>query len=363
MMLVAATQEAQARLPGSKVVVAANYSLPFEARARLGLWHRAELIKGGIDLGRAVEVVPKKLRDRYGFVTAGEIDVILDAAGFAYSDQWGLPATGDLAERSTAWKLKGKKLILLPQAFGPFKTPGIADLMKRIADNADLIYARDRQSYDFLTTAVGERPNIRIAPDFTNMLQAVPFSGFSRGEGHVAIVPNARMLDKTDGLGRNSYKNFISQTISRLSEARLQPFFLVHETIEDLKVALEINASLSAPIEVVEAKDALAAKGMIAQCDAVVGSRYHALVSALSQGIPVVGTGWSHKYQELFEDYDYPEGLTHVDLEEGMLDAALAPILSKLLRDEVSARLTAASATLKRKVYTMWDDVFSVIGR
>lgn len=363
MMLVAATQEVQARLPGSRVVVAANYSLPFEPRARLGLWHRAELIKGRIDIGRAVDLVPSKLRERYGFVTTAEIDVILDAAGFAYSDQWGLPASRDLAERSTVWKQKGKKLILLPQAFGPFKTPGIADLMKRVADNADLIFARERQSYDYLTAAVGERPNILIAPDFTNMLKAFPFSGFTRDAGHVAIVPNARMLDKTDGLESGGYERFLSRTISRLIGGGLQPFFLIHETTEDLKVAQRINASLPAPIKLIEAEDALMAKGMIAQCDAMVGSRFHALVSALSQGVPVLGTGWSHKYQELFGDYGYHEGLIRVDLDDAELDAALAPILSEPLRGKVSARLTAASATLKSAVSGMWDEVFRVIGR
>lgn len=362
MMLVAATQQVQARLPGTRVCVAPNYSLPFEPRARLGLWHRAELVKKGIDLGRVVEVVPARLRARYGFVTGAEVDVVLDAAGFAYSDQWKLGPSLDLARKAETWTAAGKKLILLPQAFGPFQTPGIADAMKRVADKATLIYAREQQSYDYLTGAVGERDNIRMCPDFTNLLKPVPHAGFSRGSGRVAIVPNARMLDMTDSSQSGGYEGFLAGTIDRLEAAGLTPFFLVHETMEDLPLAQRINAGRASPLQIIEAEEALKAKGLIAECDALIGSRFHALVSALAQAVPVIGTGWSHKYQELFRDYGYEEGLTGTNLSGDALDTTLAPLLTAEGRAGISARLAQSAGAIKAQVNTMWDQVFDAIG-
>lgn len=361
MMLIAATQEIQQRFPGSRVVVPANYTLPFEPRARLGLWHRAELRKAGWDLGRVVELVPGKLRERYGFMTEGEIDVVLDAAGFAYSDQWGLPASKELADRSKTWKQKGKHLILLPQAFGPFETPGIRDAIKEIADNATLIFARDQQSYHYLVGTVGARDTIRLAPDFTNMLKAVPSTEFIKGNGSVAIVPNARMLDKASGSQRGGYETFLVSVIDITRVAGLDPFFLIHETTEDLKIAQKINTGLAVPLRISEADDPLIAKGLIVQCEALIGSRFHALVSALSQAVPVIGTGWSHKYEELFGDYDYKEGLVSADLDRVGLELALAPLLTQESRAAISARLAAASERLKSEVSGMWDDISQVI--
>lgn len=362
MMLLAATQEVRRRLPGARLVVAANYTTPFELRAPLGLWHRAELIKRGVDvLGPLVERVPAKLRERYGFVTEAEVDIIFDAAGFAYSDQWGLAPAQDFAKRAEKWKRAGKKLILLPQAFGPFETPGIKEAMRRAADCADLIFAREQSSYDFLISAVGKRDTIRLAPDFTNVLHPVPTDRIVKGSGIVAIVPNARMLDKAGDKEQGAYLAFLVQVVRIVREAGLTPFFLVHETMEDGALARTLNQRVGRPLEIIEADDPLVAKGLIAQCDALIGSRFHALVSALSQSVPTVGTGWSHKYQELFRDYSYSEGLVRVDIDDAQILAVLEPLLSAAGRQAISQRLVVAAAQLKEDVSGMWDQVFRVI--
>lgn len=362
MMLVAAVQEIRRREPGARIVVAANYSTPFEARARLGIWHRAELLKGGIDLlGPLVGRLPARLRERYGFVTESEIDVVFDAAGFAYTDQWGIAAVLDLAKRAERWRKAGKRLVLLPQAFGPFATPGMRAAMCRVADSADLIFARERVSYDYLTRAVGLRDTIRLCPDFTNMLEPLRTGVFVKGQGRVAIVPNSRMLDKASEPERLAYVGFLAQTIGHARAAGLKPFMLVHETAEDNVLATRLNTLIGEPLEMVDAADPLVAKGIIAGCDLLIGSRFHALVSAMSQEIPVIGTGWSHKYRELFADYDYSEGLTRVDLSEPEIEAVLAPVLTVEGRAAISGRLASAATHLKEDVSGMWDLVFATI--
>lgn len=359
MMLIAASQVVRRRLPDVRVAVVADFITPFEDRARLGLWHRAEMMRGGVDLlGPLVAQIPEKLRTRFGFVTEGEIDTILDAAGFAYSDQWGPDATRDLARRARRWKKMGKKLILLPQAFGPFEGAGMREAMREVADCAELIFAREQSSYSHLIGAVGERPNIQMAPDFTNMLDPVPSTLFRKGSGRVAIVPNARMIDKTDAAESGHYLKFLADAVQMTQSSGLTPFVLVHESLEDGAIAEHLNASLPAPIEVICADDPLVAKGIIAECELLIGSRFHALISALSQAVPVLGTGWSHKYRELFKDYDYPEGLMQVDIDQAQMVQALAPVLSEQGRSDLSKRLSVAANRLKGEVSHMWDQVF-----
>ena len=80
----------------------------------------------------------------YGIVLDKEIDIVIDAAGFAYSDQWGEKASLGLASSCRSWKDNGAKVILLPQAFGPFENPVIRRAMISVVDNVDLVFAREK---------------------------------------------------------------------------------------------------------------------------------------------------------------------------------------------------------------------------
>lgn len=45
-------------------------------------------------------------------------------------------------------------------------------------------------------------------------------------------------------------------------------------------------------------------KRLIALCDMVVVSRFHAMVAALAAGVPPLVLGWSHKYAEVMDDFE-----------------------------------------------------------
>jgi len=361
MMLIAAARALKAHYPDAIVSVPADHTHPYEQRAALKLWHRAELVRSGVDLGQVVALVPQKLRRRYGFVTRGEIDVVIDAAGLAYSDQWGPSATEDLARRATAWKKAGKKLILLPQAFGPFSSPEIRAAIKTVADHADLMFARDPVSLAYLTEVVGERAHIRLAPDFTNLLAGEPTSITLPGPSPVAIVPNARMLDKTDQTAAANYLEFLLDCAEALQANGHTPFFLVHEGAADLAIAKQVVSAMAAPVKILCPDDALQAKTLLGGCTGVVSSRYHAIISALSQGVPAIGTGWSHKYTALFADYGCPDALVSVTDQKNDIEAALAPIIDPAKRGAYASELEDVVPRIKAKAMDVWKYTFEVI--
>ena len=97
--------------------------------SRLGLYPKIWFRYKGFQFGKFGKFIPKKLRDLYGMVIDEEIDMILDASGFAYSSHWGDYPTKIMAEESKRWKKMGKKIILMPQAFGPFENDTIKQYM------------------------------------------------------------------------------------------------------------------------------------------------------------------------------------------------------------------------------------------
>ena len=363
MMLIAATKAIRGVLPDALVSVAPDATHPYQERAEQGLWHRAELLRYGVDLGRVVSLVPRKLRRRYGFITHDEVDVVFDAAGFAYSDKWGIQPSRDLAARAKQLKSSGKRFILLPQAFGPFGSEAIREAIREAIDHVDLAFARDAVSYQNLVSVVGERRNIRRAPDFTNVLSAVDVAIEPAPLApRVAIVPNCRMLDKTGAQEGDLYVALMQRAAVRMRDAGLVPFLLIHEGPDDMRVGERINAALSPKMEVVWPRNPLVAKAIIKSCEAIIASRFHALVSALAQGVPVIGFTWSHKYEELLADYGCPECLLPLSAARAKVDETLQLIADASQRSELAARLVRPAEEQKAGTHRMWSEVFQALG-
>ena len=96
LMLLSIIERLRATYPNAMLTVvptAPNGSQPFAELTALGLYPKASLNRFGVELGDVAAVIPRRLRNRYGLVLDREVDVVIDAAGFAYSDQWGVASS------------------------------------------------------------------------------------------------------------------------------------------------------------------------------------------------------------------------------------------------------------------------------
>lgn len=362
LMLVSVLKKIRLRYPGAKIVMAPTYgghSDTFRKMSALDLYPKAWLWRKGIDFGRLASVIPKHVREMYGLVLSREVDVVLDAAGFSYSDQWGASMTKELYLTSKAIRKRGSTLILLPQAFGPFSKAHMKHYVSGIVENSDLVFARENESYNNLISISGEHRKIAIYPDFTNITAGVIPEGFVFDDKQVAIVPNARMMDKTSKNIADAYIPFLVKCAKYLHSRGHRPYVLVHE-IGDEKLALRIKEELQ-DIPVIREENPLHIKGIIGKSRAVIGSRFHGLVSALSQGVPCLGTGWSHKYTSLFEDYDYSEGIVLPNEPDHSVYAKIDQITEQGSAAEIRRKLEFRSAKLKALTEEMWSIVFEKI--
>ena len=363
LMLLAIVARLRAAYPDATLTMtpsAPNGSEPFAEMTALGFYPKASLNRWGIEFGDAAGLIPGRLRRRYGLVLDREVDVVIDTAGFAYSDQWGIESTLELSRATRRWRRRGTKVILMPQAFGPYSDDAIRKAILRAVDNADLVMPRDSTSYRYLTEVTGQREYIRQYPDFTNLIERVVADRFEMEALGVAIVPNSRMIDKTDDASSGRYLPFMTGCARRLIELGARPYLLVHEGVDDERLAGRISEA-SGGIPIVKEDDPLKIKGILGASYAVVASRYHALVSALSQGVPAVATGWSHKYTELFEDYGFAEGVLSIDDEAGRIDAMMNRLIDAEANQEITAQLLQSAARLKSLSEEMWSAVQTVI--
>lgn len=315
----------------------------------------------GFQWGRLAEIIPRKLRMRRRLAVDSEIDVVLDASGFAYSDQFKPRNTEEMADACIRWRRLGKKIILLPQAFGPFLNPQVRDAFKAIVQNANLIYARDRISYDHIIDLSGEVPHVKIAPDFTNLVKGELRDGHQKYKSQVAIVPNRRMIQKVSAAKQDKYIPFLVECIHLIMKKGLQPFFLIHDTGHDYELANNIQKHINVSLDVVRESNPLYIKGLLGNCHSVISSRFHGLISALSQAVPALATGWSHKYEMLFKDYDCEDLLLSVDDQLEKVAEKIEFITSDASRTNLINKLRASSQTQKTLAKNMWDEVIAVM--
>jgi len=362
LMLLSVLDMVRRELPEAGLVMAPDLATaPYLKRARLGLYQKVWFQRWRVQWGFLGGLLPRPLREFFGLVLDREVDAVLDASGFSYSDQVGLSSVLAAAKACRRWRRRGTRIVLLPQAFGPFEDRRVRSSMREILESADLVFARDDVSYGYLAEISGERENLRAAPDFTCLLDGRVPDWFDTAEHRFCIIPNHRMLEKTTEGEAAGYAPFLGRCCRRILERGEKPFFLIHEGKRDLDIAAVVNAGLGKGIPVIVEDDPLAIKGAIGKCLGVIGSRYHGLVSSLSQGVPAIAAGWSHKYDMLFRDYRLDNGLLEVNVPDDMIDGAVDRLLDPGVRDETRSVLIEAAAGQKEEASRMWDGVFELL--
>ena len=321
----------------------------YDVRARLGLWQSLQVNRYprfSLILG---DMVPKLLRNRYGLASRRDISGVVDASGFAYSDSFQVGSLKSEASYSTAWSEWGIPKVMLPQAFGPFNDREKLRYSLAVLKQAKLIFARDDISFQHLE-ALGLKVRIERAPDFTIALQPpemprivdFPFA---------AIVPNAKIVAKQVA-GRDDYVAKLVEYGTASRERGLDAIVIVHES-GDRELGIEIGNRLGARI--FSDQDPLVLKAVLGQSELIVSSRFHAIVGGLSQGVPTLALGWSHKYQELLRDFGVENWL--VTMAEDPSEAVRTALDDAVGRES----LRVAKPVLLEKIDCMWTDTIACL--
>jgi coenzyme F420-reducing hydrogenase beta subunit/polysaccharide pyruvyl transferase WcaK-like protein len=296
-----------------------------------------------------------------GFIDDRDIDFAFDASGFVYTDKWGPVGVTRMINATRGLQLQGVKIYMLPQAFGPFQNPQVKKLFKIIADQSELIFARDKISYQHLLSAELESDSkLYLAPDFTIDCQPIYPKNAKHYESKVCIVPNYRMIDMASCRdAEKAYYNFLKNALMSIKRKGNDFFFLIHEGNKDLLIANQMKKIINENFEIIIENDPLRAKGYIASSKMIISSRYHALIGGLAHSIPCISTGWSHKYNELFEEYQIQEANIDVRASYKVVEDMVDRMLSGDSRKDYIRKIEAAANEHKTKVAKMWDMIFA----
>lgn len=254
------------------------------------------------------------------------LDGVIDVSGFAIGDEWGVKNSQFYQYHNSIFESFGKPVVFMPQAWGPFTSQSIRQLSAAAINLSACAYARDKRSYLYMNELEGvDKKKIRIAPDIAyqfegaaeaDAMNVLKENGLISEDKHmIGIMPNMQVYLRTDGKGlENKYVNLLVD---------MAKYFLYHEGLsvvliphqvypfenpdvpDDRFLCDMIRTSLNNVKDVISLTGYYPAevlKAVIGRMDFVVGSRYHGIIAALSQMVPALVLGWSHKYFELMRD-------------------------------------------------------------
>ncbi len=293
-----------------------------------------------------------------GWEHPDRIQVVLDASGFAYGDTWGPGNARMAAAYYGRLKRRGAKIVLLPQALGPFERPEVRAAATEVIRLADLVFARDPTSLAAVRSLSCAHDHVHISNDFTHALRGVPPTQ-PLPPRTVGLVPNRKMLQR-GAASREGYLRLFARLASGIEELGCRPLLILHSR-EDASLAAAINAGLPHPAPTRRESHPLRLKGLIGQCHALVSSRFHGLVNAMAAAVPAMATSWSHKYRHLMEDFGAEDLLLEPQVDHETLKALLVSMLDDPGHARRAARLREATARQVRATEHMWDRVLSCI--
>ena len=296
--------------------------------------------------------LPGRLRRRLPVALSTSVSAVFDISGFRYGDQWAHLPLSRYASYLSYWRSVGVPVYLLPQAFGPFEK--VADATREAFGAAELIMARDPDSERFAKSLLVSEEKIRLFGDFTDGIGGYLPPSEAHLRGRVPIVANYNIGSRGPSSASHQYVQTLCAIVDAVRAQGLEPIGLPHGGGRDAEVLAEVSERCGG-LEVVRGLDGVAQKGLIAAAPYIVSGRFHAVVSALSQGVPALIHGWSHKYVWLARDYD-AESLVQDPLASVSANVeAIRGMQDPILRQRIAARATMR----ERETEQMWDTVRS----
>lgn len=287
-----------------------------------------------------------------------DIDYFIDGSGFYFSDKWNIDENSydNWRYRLEGYKRQGTRIIFLPQAFGPCEKEMTKKALRLITSTGTLVYPREQVSYDYIVKAGCQTDNVKIMTDFTSLVKGNLPKQYNHLAGKVAIIPNLRMVDKGT-IDIDTYLNMMSDIVKIIRSHNKDAYLLNHEGNEDELLCLHIKDFIG-NIETVSNLNAFEVKGLISSAYMCITSRFHGLASALNSGVPCLATSWSHKYEELYKDYDLA-GLV-LDLKD--FNKAKKQIISILDADtnaNIRSKLNSSIPQIETSVRKMWEEIWN----
>ena len=242
-----------------------------------------------------------------------EADLILDLSGDSFSD-WQNRSIINVLGLIPAILLR-KPFVFFSQSIGPFKFWTLP-FAKFCLEHSKLITIREEVSRQYLNQIRIKNPSLYLAADCAFLLKPPPLKkileileGYNLLEQEqplIGVSVSVFMITNFFKDKSTNYFSIMSELVDYIVESKKAHVLLIPHSIAPIHWGTDDIYAIRSVYSLVKNKkkvtliennhDARELKGIIGRCNLFIGSRMHANIAALSQNIPTIAIGWSHKY-------------------------------------------------------------------
>lgn len=279
--------------------------------------------------------------------TYNHTDLVIDEAGIAFSDSRGWILNTYAFVCAAVPMLMGVPVVKYSQALGPFHNRYNRLLASLILPKMKLVVARGRDTYRHLH-AIGIQNNVVLYADGAFTMPPAQEAEASADAfmqtvckkerpGRMAALSVSSVVERKCKKAGTDYCQIIAAFIAYLTGQGYQVYMFANaarmdsnrprnndlmtgDTIARIYNRLQSGRQHAHNGLIWEHRemDAEEIRAKIGRCDLLIASRFHAMVFALQQQVPVMLIGWSHKYQEVMEQFglsDYAADYSDLSLD------------------------------------------------
>ncbi|MGP9846150.1 polysaccharide pyruvyl transferase family protein [Brachybacterium sp. 107] len=259
--------------------------------------------------GRPRSLVRERVLPRYGMQEFfRSFDLVWDTrSGDSFADIYGLGRHVTMSMVHEFARQGGARVAMAPQTIGPFTTRRGRALAKRTLSRSDFVFSRDPVSTE-AATSLGRSPDLTSADLVFAIDQPTP--GTSRD---VLLNVSGLLWNENPHVDAVGYRRVLREVLDRLRSDGREVTLLAHvldtpNPDNDVPAVRALAQEAGGDLEIVVPTDLDSVREAIAGANALIGSRMHACLNALSMGVPAVPLAYSRKFAPLLDSVGWSVG-------------------------------------------------------
>jgi colanic acid/amylovoran biosynthesis protein len=260
-------------------------------------------------------------------------------------------------------------MYVLPQSIGPFDYPRpqklfLNPLLRLYLSYPEVICPREQAGVESL--APYTRQNVQKEFDIVLQNQEYDLANIYHVKpelkqkdidtGAVGIVPNSQVFERSDP--EDLYALYEAALNELLSEDRT--VYIFRHSEEDADICRKISKKFEGEENVILLDDDLNAielERIISQLDFLIASRYHSIIHAYKNSVPVIAIGWAVKYRELLNEFQ--QSKYFFEGREEINDSEFVRVVSEMVKECESESDTIEQKLLEIQQEDLFQRLFA----